>query len=127
VIPALFAAMEGPRIVRRAGVAAIRAKSTRQTSRLIELADAHGYRVHAPRDAAQRGGTVAIDVPHGYGVTQYLLARDVLVDYRPGAGIRIAPHFYTADAEVEKVIGMIKEALETEGWRGHERADTVVT
>src|SRR5262249_51691914 len=53
-IPALFAAIEGPRIVRRAGIERVREKSIRQTSRLIELADARGYRVTAPRDTARR-------------------------------------------------------------------------
>ena len=48
--PALFAATAGPRIVREAGIEAIRAKSMRQTSRLIELADARGFPVTAPRD-----------------------------------------------------------------------------
>ena len=56
VIPALYAAAEGPKILRRAGIAAIREKSLRLTSRLIELADARGYAVNAPRDPAQRGG-----------------------------------------------------------------------
>src|SRR4029077_18849162 len=65
VIPALFANAEGPRIVRRAGIQAIRAKSMRQTARLVQLADVHGYPVGAPRDPARRGGTVAFDVPHG--------------------------------------------------------------
>ena len=74
----------------------------RQTTRLIELADARGYEVRAPRDARRRGGTVAFDVPHGYEVAQYLLTRDVLVDFRPGAGIRVAPHFYTTDEEIER-------------------------
>ena len=73
-IPALFAAIEGPRIVRRAGIEQIREKSTRQTSRLIAMADARGYKVTAPRDDARRGGTVAFDVPHSYGVAQALLA-----------------------------------------------------
>jgi len=99
-IPSLFAAVEGPRIVRRAGVDAIRAKSIRQTSRLIELADARGYKVSAPRDPARRGGTVAFDVPHAFGVSRALLANDVIVDYRPNAGIRIAPHFYTKAEEI---------------------------
>ncbi|OYV71775.1 MAG: kynureninase, partial [Gemmatimonadetes bacterium 21-71-4] len=58
-VPALYAAIEGPRIVKRAGVDAIRAKSMRQTARLIALADARGYPVNAPRDPARRGGTVA--------------------------------------------------------------------
>ena len=27
-----------------------------------------------------------------------------MVDYRPGAGIRIAPHFYTTDEELQHTI-----------------------
>jgi kynureninase len=127
VIPALFAAREGPRIVRRAGVDAIRAKSTRQTARLIELADARGYTVNAPRDPDRRGGTVAIDVDHSYEVSQFLIARNVVVDFRPGAGIRIAPHFYTTDAEVDKAIETIDEALSTNAWREFENKRAVVT
>ena len=127
VIPALYAATAGPRIVRRAGIAAIRAKSVRQTSRLIELADARGYEVRAPRDAARRGGTVAVEVPHAFEVSQYLLAHDVLVDYRPGAGIRIAPHFYTSDDELERAMAMIDDALRGGAWRKYERVSTVVT
>ena len=127
VIPALYAAAEGPRLLRRAGIDAIRQKSIRQTTRLIELADARGYRVNAPRDPARRGGTVAVDVPHAFEVSQFLLARDILVDYRPGAGIRIAPHFYTTDAEVDAAIDAIDDALDTEGWREHAQGRTVVT
>ncbi len=127
VIPALFAAREGPRIVRRAGIALIRAKSIRQTTRLIELADARGYTVNAPRDVARRGGTVAIDVPHAYEVSQFLIARNVVVDYRPGAGIRIAPHFYTTDAEIDRAVETIDEALAGGGWREFESKRAVVT
>ena len=104
VIPALYAATEGPRIVREAGIEAVRAKSVRQTERLIALADARGYAVAAPRDATRRGGTVAFDVPHAYEIAQLLLARGVVVDYRPGAGIRLGPHFYTEDSELEQAV-----------------------
>jgi len=126
-IPALFAAIEGPRIVRRAGIDAIREKSTRQTSRLIELADARGYKVTAPRDSACRGGTIAFDVPHAYGVAQALLANDVIVDYRPNAGIRVAPHFYTSDAELERAVTMIDDILRDESWRPFEEKREKVT
>lgn len=127
VVPALYAAIEGPRIVARAGVPAIREKSMRQTSRLIELADARGYRVHAPRDADRRGGTVAIDVPHAYEVAQCLLSRDILVDFRPGAGIRVAPHFYTRDDELESALAAMDEALESGAWEQYANRDSVVT
>jgi kynureninase len=127
VIPALYAASEGPRIVRRAGVGAIRAKSIRQTSRLVELADARGYRVNAPRDPERRGGTVAVDVPHAYEVAQVLLENQVLVDYRPGAGIRIAPHFYTMDEEIERAMELIDDTLASGAWRRFEAGRAVVT
>jgi kynureninase len=126
-IPALYAAIEGPRIVREAGIAAIRAKSVRQTARLVALAESRGYRVTAPRDPERRGGTVAFDVPHAYEVAQWLLARDIVVDYRPGAGIRVAPHFYTSDDEIERVVAAIDEALAGGGWREHAGRVSVVT
>lgn len=126
-IPALYAAAEGPKIVRRAGIDAIREKSMRQTARLIDLADARGFTVHAPRDAARRGGTVAFDVPHGYEVAQSLLARDIIVDYRPGAGIRIAPHFYTSDAELELAVDAIDDILRSGAWRTHSARASIVT
>ena len=127
VIPALFAATEGPRLLREAGMDAVRAKSVQQTSRLVDLADARGFTTTAPRDPARRGGTVAFDVPHAREVAQALLARDVIVDYRPGAGIRLAPHFYTSDEEVELAVGTIDEILAKESWKQFRQVKTVVT
>jgi len=127
VIPALYASAEGPRIVKRAGIAAIRAKSMRQTARLVEFAGAHGYPVSAPRDPLRRGGTVAFDVPHGAEVAQALLARDVIIDYRPGAGIRVAPHFYTTDDEVERAVAETAAILESGAWKQFEGSRPTVT
>lgn len=127
VIPALYAAAEGPKILRRAGIDAIREKSVRLTSRLIELALERGYIVKAPRDPARRGGTVAVDVPHGYEVAQHLLSRDILVDYRVGAGIRIAPHFFTKEEELEEAVHEIDAALESDSWQRYSEKIAVVT
>jgi kynureninase len=103
-IPALYSARAGYEIVAEVGVEKIRAKSLRQTERLIDLAEEAGFRVNCPKDARRRGGTVVIDVPDGDAVTRELARRDVLADYRPGAGIRVAPHFYTKDEELEITI-----------------------
>jgi kynureninase len=127
VIPALYSGSEGPRIIRRAGIEAIRKKSIRQTSRLIELAESRGYRVSAPADPKRRGGTVAIDVPNGYEVAQVLLAQEILVDYRVGAGIRAAPFFFNTDEEVESLVAAIDESLETGSWRAFSAQRGVVT
>jgi kynureninase len=127
VIPALYAAAEGPKIVRAAGIENVREKSILQTTRLIQLADARGFKVHVSRDPERRGGTVAFDVPHAFEVSQYLLAHDIIVDYRAGAGIRVAPHFYTTDDELERAVEAIDESLRTEEWRRFTGRTTVVT
>lgn len=127
VIPALYASAEGAKIIRQAGMDEIRKKSVRQTSRLIEMAESRGYKVFAPRDSDRRGGTVAIDVPNGYEVAQVLLSREILVDYRVGAGIRVAPYFFTRDDELDTLIGGIDEAIETGEWKKFSGKTKVVT
>ncbi len=107
-VPALYSARSGYEIVNEIGVEKIRAKSLRQTERLIELADEAGFPVCSCRDPQSRGGVVVIDVPNGKEVTQGLARREVLVDYRPNAGIRIAPHFYTSDDELTRAIAEIR-------------------
>ena len=121
-IPAIYAAMSGYEIINEIGVERIREKSIRQTTRLIEIAEDQGFRVNCPRHAAARGGTVVIDVPHGHQVTTELLRRDFLVDYRPGAGIRVAPHFYSKDEELELIVREIKTILDTKAYEQHSTA-----
>lgn len=108
-VPALYAARAGYRIIAEVGVETIRARSLELTRRLIDAALARGYRVHTPLDDRARGGTVTIDVPDGARVADELVRRGVIVDYRPGAGIRIAPHFYNMEDEVEAAIEALDE------------------
>ena len=108
-IPALEAARPGLRIVADAGIDRIREKSKRQTSRLVELAERRGWTIKTPRDPEMRGGTVSIDMPGSHEVCQALLERDILVDWRPKAGVRMSPHFYTTDEELETAIAAAEE------------------
>lgn len=110
-IPALYAAQPGARIIREVGVDKIRAKSVRQTAKLIELAEKRGWRVNTPRDPERRGGTVSIDMPFAQEVCAELIKRNILVDYRPNAGVRMSPHFYTKDEELEVAIRAVEEIL----------------
>jgi kynureninase len=70
---------------------------------------------------------VALDVPHADGVAQALLASGVIIDFRPHAGIRIAPHFYTTDAELEHAVALIDDILASERWRDFEGRSRTVT
>jgi kynureninase len=110
-IPALEACRPGLQIITEVGVQNIREKSKRQTARLIELADHHGWRINTPRDPEQRGGTVSIDMPDSQAVSRELLAREILVDWRPKAGVRFAPHFYNTDEEVDAAIATVATIL----------------
>ena len=110
-VPALYAAWPGVKIVREIGVQPIREKSRRQTAKLIELAEARGWRVNTPRDPEQRGGTVSIDMPFAQEVCAELIKRTILVDYRPQAGVRMSPHFYNKDEELETAISAVEEIL----------------
>jgi kynureninase len=121
-LPALYAAESGYRIINEIGVERIRAKSVRQTQRLIELAEEAGLRVTSPRDPARRGGTITVAVDHAPAVTRELIRREIIVDYRPGAGVRISPHFYTKDEELELVIGEVRGILDTRAYAAHEAA-----
>jgi kynureninase len=110
-VPSLEAARPGVKIITEVGIDRIREKSKRQTARLIELADQRGWRVNTPRDPEQRGGTVSIDMPDAHDVCRELLQRDILVDYRPQAGVRLSPHFYTKDEELDSAIAAVDEIL----------------
>ena len=108
-VPALYSARSGYEIINQIGVDEIREKSLRQTQLLMDLADEAGIPVRTCREAGRRGGVVILDVPNGKEATQELARREILVDYRPQAGIRIAPHFYTTDEEVEHTVMQIRE------------------
>jgi kynureninase len=110
-IAALRACRPGLEIVNEIGVEAIRANSVRQTRRIIDAADERGWTVNTPRDERARGGTVSIMVPDCEAVSRELLARDILIDFRPGAGIRLSPHFYTTDDEIDHAIATIVEVV----------------
>jgi kynureninase len=126
-IPALYAARPGLEIINEVGVEAIRAKSLRQTARLLELAAREGYRCTTPQEPARRGGTVSIDIENGYEISKSLKSLDILCDYRPGAGIRFSPHFYNRDDEIDAAIAAIREIRATGAWRAFTTGKSTVT
>jgi kynureninase len=106
-IPSLYAAVEGLRIINEVGVANIRRHSQMLTDRLLEGIVEQGLATITPRHADRRGGTVAVNPPDAEAISRDLLARDFLIDYRPGAGIRISPHFYNTVDEVDTILAEI--------------------
>ena len=112
-IPALYAARSGFNIINQIGVERIREKSVRQTEILIQLAEEAGFNVTSPKNPADRGGTITVGHPAAAAITRELIKREFIVDYRPGAGVRISPHFYNTDEELELIIKEMKTIRDT--------------
>ena len=126
-IASLHSIQPGVKIMAEVGIEAIREKSMRQTALLIEMADTAGYEVVSPRDPARRAGTVTLNPPHAYEVSREMLARDIKIDYRQNAGIRIAPHFYNSDDEVREAVESMGAILADESWQQHSDSRDFVT
>jgi kynureninase len=118
-VPALYAATAGYDLVEEVGVERIRARSLELTGLLIELAHAAGFEVRSPLDPARRGGTVTVHVPEFAAVHRELAAREIVCDFRPGAGIRLGPHFFTTEDELRHAVSQIAEIVETGAYERH--------
>jgi kynureninase len=113
-IPALYAARSGYEIIADIGVETIRTRSLALTRRVIDRAQAAGWRLNTPLEDHRRGGAVILDVSNGKAITEALIQRGVIVDYRPDAGIRLSPHFYNTADEIDRALDLL-EALLADG------------
>jgi len=110
-VPGLYASREGIRLVREQGARSIRRRSLERTDRIIARADELGLDVRTPRDPDERGGMVCIDFPNSQQTTSALVKDGTVVDWRPKCGLRVSPHFYNADRDVDVFLtGLEKRA-----------------
>ncbi|MGC1379837.1 MAG: aminotransferase class V-fold PLP-dependent enzyme [Candidatus Baltobacteraceae bacterium] len=100
-IPGYMAAKAGHDLIASLGVARIREHNVRLTEKLAGMALERGLRVNTPLEAERRTGWIGIDFEGSERACRELVARRVFVDYRPGCGIRVSPHFYTGEAEID--------------------------
>jgi kynureninase len=114
-----YAGTAGYDLIEEVGVSRIRENSLRQTQLLLDLADGSGFEVRSPRDPVRRGGSVTIAVPEAAAVYAQLEARGILGDFRPGAGIRLGPHFFNTDDEMRFAVAQIAEIVETGVYARH--------
>ena len=107
-LPALYAVKAGYEIIRAIGVEKIRRRSIELTERIIQRAHESGFKINSPLNPERRGGTVVIQMENSQQISKELLKRDFLIDWRPNAGIRISPHFYNTEDEVDAIMEEIK-------------------
>jgi kynureninase len=103
-VPAAYAAAPGYQAIVDIGLDRVRERSQSLTQLLVDGAVERGLGVRSPMEAGRRGGHVTVDVDDAQRVHETLIERGFLVDYRPGGGIRIGPHFFTSEQECEAVL-----------------------
>ena len=91
------------------GVPAIRAHNARLTTRIVESALARGFTIPTPLEAERRTGWIGIDFPGADRATQALIDRRIFIDYRPGCGMRVGPHFYSTDEDIDAFFHALDE------------------
>jgi kynureninase len=117
-IPALYAAREGYRMVAEVTPARIRATCAPLTQRLVEGALERGFDLNSPVESARRGGAVTIDLgAETDAAARRLIERGIVVDHRPGAGIRVGPHFFNTAEECDVLLTALSEQEGSDGVR----------
>jgi kynureninase len=103
-VPAAYAASPGYQAIVDIGLQRVRERSQALTQILVDGALERGLGVRTPVEASRRGGHVTVDIDDAERVHEVLIVRGYVVDYRPGGGVRIGPHFFTTADECVAVL-----------------------
>jgi len=120
------------RLIGKADVAALRAKSLRLTAFLRQTIERrlvrYGVRVVTPEDDHRRGGHITIAHPEAGRLSRALRARGVIPDFRPPDLLRLCPApLYTSFAECERAVTVLAELLTNRTYETLPNRDALVT
>ena len=101
-IPGYMVARPGHDVIAAIGVGRIREHNVRLTEKIVGMALERGLRVSSPLEPHRRTGWIGLDFDGVERAYHRLISERVFVDYRPGCGIRVGPHFYTVDDEIDE-------------------------
>ena len=110
-VPAWYAARAGYRTVQEVGIETIRSTSLAMTQRVIDIADGLEIPIRSPRQPELRGGTVTLGLDDEQRIVAELISKGVIVDGRPGAGIRVGPHFFNNLDDLNQLDEALKAAF----------------
>jgi kynureninase len=109
--PIAFIAQGGLDIISEVGPENTRDRQQDLIDYVVSAADEAGLPVRSPRDRNARGGMVNIGVgQEAEKVCHALLDRDVCTDFR-GDGIRVSPHFFNNEEDVDRLFKALREIL----------------
>jgi kynureninase len=119
-VSSFVAATAGYELAIECGAENIRQWSMRLTERLRHQLLEAGFVVNSPERVEQRGGTLTVGLApeeNGPAFVKALEKIGILVDHRPGAGIRVSPHYYTLEDEMDEFVEALTDLRERRTWR----------
>jgi kynureninase len=102
-VPSIYAGLAGMAIVEQVGVPAIEAHVRALNARLLEGLDELGAHVATPRPEEQRGALVCVASTDAEALVREL-ARDRIVTSSRDGNVRISPHLYNVEEDVDRVL-----------------------
>jgi kynureninase len=122
----------GARLVAEAGVARLADKGRALTDLTVALADAwlrpHGVALASPRDARRRGSHVTFAHPQAWQLTQALIDRGVVPDFRTPDRVRLGPApLYTRFVDVWDAMDRFRRLMDDGDHVGYPAERTRVT
>jgi cysteine desulfurase/selenocysteine lyase len=91
-------------LIMRIGLEHIEARVRALTTQLFTLAADRGIAIATPQPWQDRAGIVGLQIPDPEKTALELRARNILVSAKNGQVLRVAPHFYNTEAEVERLV-----------------------
>ena len=114
-LAAVYAANAGMGIVEEIGPAAIRARTQELGNDLIARLRDAGLAPRLPDDMSRHAGIIMLPLngstKEPAEVVKRLKARNIIIDYRPGA-LRLSPYFYNTEMENGVLVEALVEILE---------------
>ncbi|CAN5477791.1 kynureninase [soil metagenome] len=102
-------------------MAHVTAKSAALFDILVAAGDSIGLECVSPRDPAKRGSHISFRHRHGYALTQALIARGVIGDFRDPDILRLGlTPLYLSHADVAEAAEILRETLETRAYEAPE-------
>jgi selenocysteine lyase/cysteine desulfurase len=108
-VPSIYAGIAGLKTILEVGVENIEKRVSTLTRRALEFGDSLGLHSISPMDDARRGAIVSFVVKNPHQL-ELKLNRMGFVTSSRGIGLRLAPHFYNTEDEIERAVEAIANA-----------------
>lgn len=98
-------------VLRGIGLETVRAANLAHTARIIAAAEELGLAISTPLPEPERGGTVALRFADSAAAAQALGAAGFCCDWRPRSGVRLSPHVYNTEGELDSLCAELRLGL----------------